>query len=116
MEHSRRTFVRRMTLVGAGIAASSSVLARAASCSPTTRQGAVFVEQPPAELAFELGVPASVPYGRAHHPDGRPLAAGLDALPPGFSITLAGDQIMLHWDGRGETGTYHVRAFLDDGV
>ena len=118
MDASRRAFVQRVAMVGAGIAASGNALVQAATCDAAgaSRHGAIFDEQPPAALTFTVGVPASVPYGKGHHPDGRALAAGLDALPAGFTITLAGDQIWLHWDGRGEAGVFHVRAFLDDGA
>jgi hypothetical protein len=116
MDKSRRAFVRDVAAIGAGIAASRAIVAPAAVLDgdAASRRAPIFDEQPPPAVTFTVGVPASIPYGRGHHPDASPLAAGLDVLPPGFTLTLAGDQLMLHWDGRGAPGTFQVRAFLDD--
>jgi hypothetical protein len=96
--------------------AADGFLVNALAADPKGRPGRapVFDQQPPRATTFEIGVPASIPYGKGHHPDGRALTAGLDALPAGFSVSLIGDEIILHWDGQGVPGLFEVRAFLDD--
>jgi hypothetical protein len=117
MDESRRAFVRGVVAIGGGYAVARTLLVQGAVSATeiASNQAPVIDEQPPATATFTIGAPASVPYGRGHHPNPHPLTAGLEALPPGFTVSLVGDQIMLHWDGMGRVGTYQVRAFLDDG-
>lgn len=111
MDPSRRAFVIGVAAIsGSCIAAKPLVLGATPS-----NYGPVFDEQPPTTATFTIGVPVSIPYGKARHPNTHALTAGLQVLPPGFTTSLVGGQIMLHWDGAGSVGTYQVRAFLDDG-
>jgi len=117
MEESRRVFVRGVAAIGGSYIAAKTVLLRAAIAGTgiLPDQGPVIDEQPPASVTFTIGVPASIPYGRAHHPGSTPLTVSLAALPEGITISMVGDRIMLHWNGVGTPGTYQVRALLDDG-
>jgi len=117
MDESRRVFVRGVVAIGGSYAVAKALLLQGAVpvAEASSSQNPVIDEQPPETATFKIGVPASIPYGRGHHPNFDPLTAGLEVLPQGFTISLVGDQIVLHWDGGGIAGTYQVRAFLDDG-
>jgi hypothetical protein len=114
MDPSRRAFVISVAAIG-GSCAAAKPLALAATTEIPSNPGPVFDEQPPTTSTFTIGVPVSILYGKARHPNAHALAVGLESLPLGFTTTLVAGQIMLHWDGAGSVGTYQVRAFLDDG-
>jgi hypothetical protein len=76
----------------------------------------VFDENPPVSSRFLIGQPKTIPFGRAHDPDGDPLAIELIPSPQGFTATLAQNgQINLAWNGDGVPGTYLIEMSLDDG-
>jgi hypothetical protein len=117
MDESRRVILRGVAAFGVSCVAAKalSLQGAIAATEVPSNESPVIDEQPPETATFMIGVPASIPYGRGHHPNADRLRAGLEVLPQGFSTSLVGDQIMLHWDGVGTIGTYQVRAFLDDG-
>ena len=117
MDESRRVILRGVAAFGGSCVVVKTLFLQGAIAATEvpSNQNPVIDEQPPETATFMIGVPASIPYGRGHHPNSDPLTAGLDVLPQGFTISLMGDRVMLHWDGVGKAGTYQVRAFLDDG-
>jgi hypothetical protein len=115
MDKSRRAVLKGVAALGGSCVVARTLFLQGALATEATQPGPLIDEQPPAIATFAIGVPASIPYGRGHHPGGDPLTAGLEVLPLGFTASLVGEQIMLHWDGVGAVGTYQVRAFLDDG-
>ena len=75
----------------------------------------VFSTQPPSNVSFLVGTPASIPYGNVSDPDNDPLTVALEPIVQGFTVSLNGNQIMLNWDGNGVAGNYSVQVSADDG-
>jgi len=76
----------------------------------------VIDEQPPTNSTFTFGVPKTIPYGKAHDPDGDPLTVTLEPPVAGYTVSInPTGQIMLAYDGKGAKGVYTTAVVIDDG-